>query len=63
MMGVPIDGPSYVNCDNMSVVYNTSKPESQLKMNYNSIAFHAVREAAAMKEMLIAYHQYIKQCG
>jgi hypothetical protein len=55
MMGVPIDGPTYVYCDNMSVVYNTSIPESQLKKKSNSIAFHAVREAAAMKEILIAY--------
>ena len=55
MMGVPIDGPTYVYCDNMSVVHNTSSPESTLKKKSNSIAYHAVREAVAMGEMLIAY--------
>ena len=28
MMGVSIDGPSYIYGDNMSVINNTSKPES-----------------------------------
>ena len=55
MMGVPIDGPTYVFCDNQSVVSNTSKAESVLKKKSNSIAYHAVREAVAMKEILICY--------
>ena len=55
MMGVPVDGPTYVYCDNMSVVHNTSSPESTLKKKSNSIAYHAVREAVAMGEMLIAF--------
>ncbi len=55
MMGVPIDGPTYVYCDNMSVVYNTTSPESMLKKKSNSIAYHAVREAVAMGEILIAH--------
>ena len=33
MMGVPINGPTYVYGDNMSVIFNTSQPESQLKKN------------------------------
>jgi hypothetical protein len=55
MMGVPIDGPTYMYCDNMSVVNNTTAPESMLKKKSNSIAYHAVREAVAMGELLIAY--------
>jgi hypothetical protein len=55
MMGVPIDGPTYMYCDNMSVVHNTTTPESMLKKKSNSIAYHAVREAVAMGEILIAY--------
>jgi hypothetical protein len=55
MMGVPIDDETYVYCDNMSVANNTTKPESMLKNKSNSIAYHAVREAVAMKEMVIAY--------
>lgn len=55
MMGIPIDGPTYVYCDNMSVVHNTSSPESVLKKKSNAITYHAVREAVAMGEILIAY--------
>ena len=52
MMGVPVDGPTYVYGDNMPVVYNTSRPESCLKKKSNSICYHFVREAVAMKECL-----------
>jgi hypothetical protein len=38
MMGVPIDGPSYVYGDNMS------NPESTLKKKSNSIAYLLMRE-------------------
>ena len=31
MMGVPLETPTYIYGDNMSVIYNTSKPESTLK--------------------------------
>jgi len=55
MMGVPIDGATFMYCDNMSVVNNTTSPESMLKKKSNSIAYHAVREAVAMEEILIAY--------
>ena len=55
MMGVPIDGPSYVYGDNMSVLHNTSNPESTLKKKSNSIAYHLVRESIAMDEMRTGY--------
>ena len=55
MMGVPVRGPSYVYGDNMSVVTNSSKPESTLKKKSNSICYHAVREAVAMDEALVAH--------
>ena len=32
----------------MSVVYNTSRPESMLKKKSNSVAYHYVRERVAM---------------
>ena len=38
MMGVPLEGPTYVFGDNMSVINNTSKPESTLKKKSNAIA-------------------------
>ena len=43
-MGVPLDGPTYIKADNMSVVHNCSKPESQLKKKSNSIAYHYTRQ-------------------
>ena len=55
MMGVPIDGPSYIYGDNMSVITNTSKPESTLKKRNNSICFHLIREAVAMKECVTTH--------
>jgi hypothetical protein len=48
MLGVPIDGPTNVFCDNRGVVRNASIPESTLmKKKHNAINYHAVREAAA----------------
>ena len=55
MMGVEIDGPTYIYGDNQSVITNTSKPESVLKKKSNSICYHFIREAAAMKECLTTH--------
>jgi hypothetical protein len=55
MMGVPMKGASYMYGENMSVVTNTSKPELTLKKKSNSICYHAVREAVAMGEALVAH--------
>jgi hypothetical protein len=55
MMGIPIAGPSYVYCDNNSVVMNTSAPASTLKKKSNSIAYHAVRWSVAADEMRVTH--------
>ena len=55
MIGVEIDGSPYIYEDNMSVIHNTSKPESMLKKNSNRIFYHFVREAVAMKELLTTH--------
>jgi hypothetical protein len=55
MMGVSITGPTYVYGDNMSVIHNTSKPESVLRKKSNSICYHFIREAMAMKECLTTH--------
>jgi len=55
IMGVPIDGPCNVNADNMSMVRNSSVPESQLKKKSNLIAYHYVRERAAAGVVIINY--------
>jgi hypothetical protein len=47
MMGVPIDGPTSLFCDNEAVVTNTTAPESTLKRKHNAIAYHRTREAQA----------------
>ena len=51
MMGVPINGPTNVYGDNMSVIHNTQRPESTLKKKSHSICYHFIREAAAMDEI------------
>ena len=48
-MGIPIDGSANVFCYNMSVVMNTTCPESMLKKKHNAIAYHRVHEAVASR--------------
>ena len=55
MMGVKIDGPTYVYCDNMSVIHNTSNPESVLKKKSNSICYDFVRQAVGMRKCLTTH--------
>ena len=55
MMGVPIDGPAYIFSDNMSMKFNTYRPESQLKNKSNSICYHAVWEAVSMGEFITTH--------
>ena len=55
MMGVPLDGPTHVRVDNMSVVHNTTAPESTLKKKSNSIAYHYVRENVAAGVAHVGY--------
>ena len=55
MMGVPLDGPTNVFCDNESVVKNSTKPESALKKRHNAIAYHRCREAQAAGIIRIAF--------
>lgn len=55
MMGIPICGPSYIHCDNNSVVINSSSPASTLKKKSNSIAYHCVRESVAADEQRVTY--------
>jgi hypothetical protein len=54
MMGIPIDGPTNVFCDNQAVVQNTTAPESTLKKKHTAINYHRVREAVAAEKIRIA---------
>jgi hypothetical protein len=44
-LGIPLDGPIEIFCDNKSVVDNSTIPGSSLKKKHTSIAFHMCREA------------------
>ena len=55
MMGVPLDGPAHVKADNLSMVRNSSQPESTLKKKSNSIAYHYVRERCAAGVVRISH--------
>jgi Reverse transcriptase (RNA-dependent DNA polymerase) len=65
MMGVALDGPANIFCDNKSVVINSSVPESTLKKKHVSICYHRVREACAMGMVRIAHegtHTNLADC-
>jgi hypothetical protein len=47
MMGVPIDGPAILFCDNKSVVTSCSILSSTLKKRHNALAYHKLRECVA----------------
>ena len=53
MFGIPLIGPARVFCDNQGVVKNTSVPESVLSKKHNAVNYHAVREAAASKILIV----------
>ena len=55
MMGVPFDDPTYIFGDNMSVIYNTQRPESVLRKKHNAICYHAIRESVAMNESITTH--------
>ena len=50
MLGVPIDGPCRLFCDNDSVVKNVTQAESPLRKKHCSISYHKAREAIAASE-------------
>ena len=46
-MGIPIKTPTtYIYGDNMSVIHNTSKPESLLRKKADSVCHHYIRGEA-----------------
>ena len=55
MMGVPLGRPAHVRIDNMSVVNNTSRPESTLRKKSNAVAYHFVRKNVASEMCRIVY--------
>ena len=49
MMGIPIDGPSWMFGDNQSVITSSTIPESTLNKRQNALSYHLVRECIAAK--------------
>jgi hypothetical protein len=59
MMGVAIDGPTYVYGNNMSVVHNNHRPEPVLKKKSSTICYHTVYNSAAMGESITDHIPYV----
>ena len=55
MMGIAVDMPSFVFCDNQSVLSNTLLPHSKLKKESSSIVFRFVRESVTKTEWKTTY--------
>ena len=55
MMGIPIDGPTSVFCDNKSVVTSMYVPTLTLAKKHLGICYHAVRESVAVGIHRIAH--------
>ena len=47
MLGVPLEGPSWMFGDNQSVVTSSTIPHSTLSKRWNALSYHRVREAIA----------------
>ena len=48
-LGVPLDGPSWMFGNNLSVIKSATIPSSTLKKRHNALAYHRVREAIVSK--------------
>ena len=54
MLGVPLEGPTNVYCNNEAVFKNASQPDLTLKKKHMSICYHRCREAVASQMIRIA---------
>ena len=54
IFGVPIDGSTYMFCDNEAVYKNASMPELQLRKKHHIIAYQMSRESVASGASRIA---------
>ena len=53
MLGVPIEGPARIFCDNEAVYKNCSDPTTTLRKRHQSVAYHLCREAVASGIILV----------
>jgi hypothetical protein len=54
MMGIAVEGPTNVFCDNTSIVQNSLYPESTLKKKHNAVAYHQVCEDIASRTIWLS---------
>ena len=47
MLGIPIDGPSWIFRDNKSVLTSSTLPHSTLVKRWNALSYHKVHKAVA----------------
>jgi hypothetical protein len=47
MMGIPIDGPSWMFGDNQGVITSSTIPHSNLNKRHNALSYHRVRSSIA----------------
>jgi hypothetical protein len=55
MLGVPLDGPADLFCDNMSVMLSSTISSSVLKKKHNAVSFHKVQEMIASDAMRVLH--------
>ena len=58
--GVPVNSPTIVFGDNLSVIQNANNPDAVIKKKHVAISFHLVREAIAAK-IIAPSHVYSQQ--
>ena len=56
MMGIPIEGPSWMFGDNQGVITSSPIPQSSLNKRHNALSYHRVRECISAG---IIYFMYI----
>ena len=54
-MGIPVEGPKCIYGDDLSVLANTTIPDSTLKKKSQCIAYHFVCEGVARDEWRTSY--------
>ena len=55
MFGIPVEEPSYMYGDNQSVLAGSTRPESTLKKNSQSVDFCFIREVCVVDEWRTTY--------
>jgi hypothetical protein len=55
MMGIPLDGPSWMFGDNESLISSATFPHYTLNKRHNAISYHCVRECIAAKVLYLLH--------